>query len=73
MAKLFKSSDPELDAEAFANRGNDRPILDTCPVCGEPVYGGNDEYDPDDAYEIDGDIIHCDCAIEYLNRNGYKL
>lgn len=73
MYRDYTRENPELDAEEYANRGNNRPILDTCPVCGEPVYGGNDEYNPDDAYEIDGSVVHDDCVIEYLNRNGYKI
>lgn len=64
---------PELDAEEFLNRNNTQPILDTCLICGKPVFGSNDEYFGDDAYRIDDDIVHCECAIEYLNRNGYKL
>ena len=73
MAKIFRSSNPERDAEEWVSRTDGRPVLDICPVCGEAVYGGNDDYEPDDAFELDENIIHSDCVITYLKENGYKV
>ena len=65
--------EPEQDWEDWASRGENRPIIDTCPVCGEPIYGADDEYEADYAYLIDGDYVHCDCVIDYLDKNGYRV
>lgn len=72
MSRDWTRDDPERDAEDWINRSDGRPLLDICPVCDKPVYGGNDDYEADDAFELDENIIHSDCVITYLKENGYK-
>lgn len=67
------TDNPVVDAERWANREEPRPVLGECPECHEPVYGECDGYYADDAYEIDGEVIHEDCLIPYLKREGYKI
>ena len=73
MGRNWGRDEPERDFEDWANREDTRPIVGYCPVCDEPVYGENEGWDADDAYEFDGDVVHADCLIKYLDREGYKL
>ena len=69
----MRTCDPILDAERYISRKDPRPIVGVCPVCDRPVYGEDDRYYKDDAYEIDGWTIHEDCVFPFLNERGYKL
>lgn len=70
---MMFTNDPVKDAENWFGREDPRPILGNCPICGEPVYGEDDGWDADDAYELDGEVIHSDCVFKYLDKNGYKI
>lgn len=72
MSRDWNRDDPVKDAEDWVSREEERPALGTCPVCGEVVYGENGKWEKDDAFEIDGEIIHEDCVIEYLKLRGYR-
>lgn len=73
MYNSYFTSDPIRDAETYASREDTRPIIDRCPVCGEPVHGENDDYEKDDAYKIDGWVVHEDCVLKFLKKEGYKI
>lgn len=70
---MMRTSDPVRDAEEWVSRKDPRPVWGICPECGKPVYGECDGYYADDAYKIDGEVIHEDCLIKYLKRKGYKI
>ncbi len=66
--------EPELDWEDYCERNEDhRPIMGICPVCGEPVRDEDFHYEKDDAYEIDGEVVHEGCIKRYLDTNGYRI
>lgn len=48
-----------------------RPIIDDCPVCGQPFHGEDSTHYGDDGYHLDGYYIHDDCIKEYLEQ--YKI
>lgn len=73
MYDSIRTADPVADAERWASREDPRPMLDICPICGEPVYGETDGWEKDDAYEFGEDIVHEDCVLSYLKQKGYKL
>lgn len=60
---MFYSDNPERDFdryEAEQQRKLDR--LPKCAHCGEPIQD-------EDCYKIDGDLVHSDCATDYLEKN----
>lgn len=66
--------EPELDWEDYCERNEDkRPIIDICPICNKPVRGEDDYYEKDEAYGIDGYVVHSDCVLEFLSKQGYEL
>ena len=69
----YSRDDPVTDAEEWASREDNRPVMGVCPVCGQNVCDENDFYGKDDAFEIDGEIIHEDCVMEFLKDRGYKV
>lgn len=74
MGRNWSRDEPELDWEDYAaSREDNRPIIDTCPVCGEPVHDENEDWEKDDAYEIDGWVLHEDCVLKFLQQRGCKL
>lgn len=58
---------PELDAEEASI--DTRPILGQCEVCNKEIHGGDETSLPDDAYNIEGALIHYDCLHEYFRKN----
>lgn len=69
----LRTANPIADAERWASREDTRPIIDTCPVCHEPIRGENENYEKDDAYEIDGWVLHSECVLKFLEKRGNKL
>lgn len=41
---------------------NAQPIVDVCCVCKEDIYAGETYFD------FDGDMVHEDCASDYIRR-----
>lgn len=73
MGRNWCRDDPERDAEDWASREDTRPVIDTCPVCHKLVRGESEDYEKDDAYEIDGWVLHADCVLKFLEKRGNKL
>ena len=71
MPRNWMRDEPELDAEESAE--DTRPVLDVCPVCGRNVYGGDETHEPDEAFCIDDNYVHRECALTYLEENGYRV
>ena len=71
MPRNWMRDEPEIDAEE--NATDTRPVLGVCPVCVSAVHGGDEIYEPDEAYCIDDEYVHKDCAITYLDENGYRV
>ena len=71
MPRNWMRDEPTLDAEESAQ--DTRPILDVCPICGRDVHGGDEYYEPDDAYCFEGEYVHQECVFQYLKENGYKV
>ena len=65
--------DPVRDAEDWAAREDTRPLLGHCEICGQEIYGEDDDYDADDAYVFEGDYVCDNCLFKYLDREGYKI
>lgn len=70
MRRNWFRDEPEKDVEE--NATDKRPILGNCTECGCEIHGGNDFYEPDDAYCIDDEYVCDDCLREYMNSN-YKI
>lgn len=70
MSRDWSRENPELDAEEQAT--DKRPFLGYCAQCGCEIHGGNDFYEPDEAYYIDDEYVCDDCLMEYMNSN-YKI
>ena len=66
---MYRSDDPVRDAEDVAT--DKRPILGNCEICGCEIHGGDEFYEPDDAYCIDDDYVCFDCLYRYMSR--YKI
>jgi hypothetical protein len=64
MSRCWTRDDPVRDAEDAAT--DKRPILGYCAECGCEIHGGNDFYEPDDAYYINGDYICDDHLRDYF-------
>jgi hypothetical protein len=69
MSRCWTRDDPVRDAEDAAT--DKRPILGYCAECGCEIHGGNDFYEPDDAYCIDDEYVCDDCLRTYMSR--YKV
>ena len=69
MSRNWTRDEPELDAED--NATDNRPILGYCAECGCEIHGGNDFYEPEDAYCIDDEYVCASCLRDYMNN--YKI
>lgn len=58
----LRTNNPVGDAERWASREDERPLLGYCIYCNCEIRGSNDGWEADDAYEIDGDLI-CDICL----------
>lgn len=67
----YWTNDPVSDAERWASREDERPLLGKCEICGEEIHGGDGWYEPDDAYDIDGELICDDCLRKWAEK--YKI
>jgi hypothetical protein len=59
---------PVADAEDWASREDPRPVAGKCKICGALLHNGYNGWDPDDGYEIDGDVICADHLHEYCKN-----
>lgn len=63
------TNDPVADAERAAE--DERPVIETCDLCGKPIYGGNGTFYGDDHYCFPDAVICEDCLSDYTD--GFKV
>ena len=56
---MFYSDDPIRDAERYHGEAE---VIGKCEHCGDDIYEGEDYYD------IEGEIIHEDCLREWAEK-----
>ena len=62
---VFRTDDPGRDADnwnAYYERLQERHFLCRCSQCGEALY------DYDDYYDFDGDKVHEDCVMDWIEQ-----
>lgn len=60
---MFRSDNPIRDFERYdAEQQRKLDRLPKCAYCGEPIQD-------EKCYRINGDLVHTDCAEEYLDKN----
>lgn len=66
MSRNWGRDDPVADAEDWASREDERPLLGYCEICGCELRGSSSGWDADDGYEINGDYVCADHLHEYF-------
>lgn len=61
---MYRTDNPVLDAERASR--DTRRVVAHCDVCGKELRQGSYMEDPDEAYEIEGEMICSDCIYDYL-------
>lgn len=72
MYSSLRTINPEGDAERWVSREDKRPLRGLCQICKKPVYGENESYYADDAYEFEDGIVCDACIYEYLKTRRVK-
>lgn len=60
MSRNYAVDNPERDAEEYASR--ELPVIGKCEHCGEDIYSWETHYN------VEGLLLHDDCAIDWLNQ-----
>ena len=63
------TNDPVADAERAAE--DERPVVETCDLCGKPIHSGNGTHYGDDYYAFNDCIVCEDCLSDYTD--GFKV
>ena len=44
-------------------------VVGHCVECGREIYGGNEQYMPEEYYEFEDDMVCEDCLRDYCNKH----
>lgn len=67
MAMVCVTGCRECDGCCDCQEPRQEDILGRCSVCGDPVLAYEDRYE-----FPDGEIVHDDCALEYIRKNFFR-
>lgn len=72
MSRNWGRDDPVADAEDWASREDERPLLGYCKICGCELRGSSNGWDADDGYIIDNELVCDDCLREHFKEMRIK-